>query len=187
MSRAVAAHRRLAHRPHPTTPWPRDGSSASVAWGAAPTCAGQEGRLSRKPSRQTGQRWAGGWEDQPARKKVVSAGSHLGRPASDGRVDGKTSQRCRILGQPLRPARSFELGPAARGLADGEDRSRSVLRWPVGIGGEDHRPGARTRSAPGSVALSRAAGERFRRATGGAASRGDTLGTHVERAADELH
>ena len=29
------------------------------------SCAGQQGQLGPKPSRQTGRRWADGWEDQP--------------------------------------------------------------------------------------------------------------------------
>jgi len=42
----------------------------------------------------------------------------------------------------------------------------------VGIGGGDRQPGARRRSAPGSVVLSPADGVRCLRGTGGAASRG---------------
>jgi hypothetical protein len=83
-------------------------------------------------------------------------------------------------------------GPAAaalvRGLPDGswgadpEARSGSELRRRVGIGDGDHRLGARPRSAPCSMARSRAAGERCLRGTGGAVTRGDI---HVERVADE--
>ena len=50
--------------------------------------------------------------------KVISARSHLRRPASDGRVDGKTDPRCRILREPLRPVRSPERWAAARALPE---------------------------------------------------------------------
>ena len=118
--------------------------------------------------------------------KVILARRHLRRPASDGRMDGKT--RPAIQDSPTGLAAAALRRALHGGSRAGSVRSakRWALRQRVGIGGEDHRPGARRRFAPGSVALSRAAGERCRRGTGGAASRGNTQSTHVERAADEL-
>ena len=49
--------------------------------------------------------------------KVISARSHLRRPASDGRMDGKSSQRFRILRQASRLPHCPERCTAARGLA----------------------------------------------------------------------
>ena len=144
--------------------------------------------LSSRDARMLGDLWCTGAFTFPAVpvNKVILVRRRLHKLVSDGWMDGQTSQRCGILQQPLRPARSSERGPAARGLADGEDRNGSVLRRPVGIGGEDRQPGAQPRSVPDSVARSRAAGERCRRGTGGAASRGSRQSTHVEPAAGDL-
>ena len=78
-------------------------------------------------------------------------GGWMGRPARDaGFSDRPRGGRCALS--------------VAGGSRAGSVRSakRSVFMQRVGIGGGDHRPGARRRFALGSVALSRAAGERCR-------------------------
>jgi hypothetical protein len=50
--------------------------------------------------------------------KVILVRGHLRGPARDARIDGKSSQRCRVLRSPLRPARSSERRATGRALSE---------------------------------------------------------------------
>ena len=160
--------------------------------------------------RRGGARWqarasAAARRQAPRRRACLRAAAELERAAS-GLWRSISSSQCRtrerwlggsagggqaglgweLLRRPRWLVGTSELARRSGGTFLGTRNGRG-LRRRVGSGGGDHRPGARPRSAPGSAAQSRAAGERCLRATGGAARRGSTRSTPGEHGAGELH